>query len=67
MKNMAKMFNNLEITFCDIMHILHHKSTNFCISVVFHMLSTLISIKSEMYLKLKVKMKNILIFGFQWG
>ena len=36
---------NVEIIFSDIMCISHHITTNFCILVVFHTLSTLISLK----------------------
>ena len=43
-------------------HVLHNRSTNFCILVIFHTFFTFISLK----VKLKVKMKNILLYGFQW-
>ena len=36
---------NVEITFSDIMHILHHNTTNFCILVIFNTFFTLISLK----------------------
>ena len=36
---------NVEIIFSDIMYILHHNTTNFCILVIFHTFFTLISLK----------------------
>ena len=58
---------NVEIIFSDIMHILHHNTTNFCILFFFSHILHLDIIKSEINFKLKVKMNKILIYGFQWG
>ena len=45
-------------------HVLHNRSTNFCILVIFHTFFTLISLK---VFKLKVKVKKILIYWFSMG
>ena len=63
MKNMDKNLN-LEITFWDITHILHHKSTNFRILVIFHVLSTLISLKVKSTLNWKWKWRIRLYMVF---
>ena len=57
MKNMDKMWKS----FLCIYHIQFWYTS--CFSHAFYP----DSIKSEINLKLKVKMKNILIYGFQWG
>ena len=41
-KKKNKMKNMGEMHFCDITHILHHRSTNFCFMVIFHTFFTLI-------------------------
>ena len=56
---------NEESTFWDITHVLH--INQFCILVTFHTFFTLISLKSEVNFKLKVKMNKILIIWFSMG
>ena len=51
---------NVEIIVSDIVYILHHNTTNFCILANFHTFFTLLSLK---VLKLNMKIKNILIYG----
>ena len=63
----GKHGQNIEIIFSDIMYILHHNTIIFCILVIFLHILHLDIIKIEINFKLKVKMKNILIYGFQWG
>ena len=44
----------------NITHVLHDRSTNFCVLVIFHTFITLIALK----VKLKVKTNEIFIYGF---
>ena len=58
---------NVEIIFSDIMYLTsqpHKNTTNFCIPVIFHVLSTLISLK---VFKLKVKICLCTCIWFSMG
>ena len=51
----------MEISFADIMYILHHKTANFFYTSHFPHIFHLDMIKTEFNFKLKVKMNNILM------
>ena len=63
MKNMGK---NVKSTFL-ILAYLTSQINQFLFHGYFSHILHLDIIKSEINFKLKVKMKNILIYGFQWG
>ena len=65
-KKNNKMKNMVKSTFCDI-RISYITDQPILFHGYFSHILHLDIIKSEINFKLKVKMKNILIYGFQWG